>query len=98
MALVATATLIQYGIPLISKVGEPSKEQEKVSQKVEQEENDKGSSTRKKEPSSQEKESDSSFGASWFAKTFYDGGFEEKMSKREAALVLGVRESAHPER
>jgi hypothetical protein len=32
--------------------------------------------------------------ASWFARNFYDGGFEEKMSKREAALVLGIRESA----
>ena len=29
----------------------------------------------------------------WFAKRFYDGGFEEKMTKREAALILGVRES-----
>lgn len=36
--------------------------------------------------------------ASWFAKNFYDGGFEEKMSKREAALILGVRESATVER
>ena len=35
---------------------------------------------------------------SWFARTFYEGGFEEKMSRREAALVLGVRESATPER
>lgn len=34
----------------------------------------------------------------WFAKNFYDGGFEEKMTKREAALILGVRESASPER
>jgi DnaJ homolog subfamily C member 19 len=34
----------------------------------------------------------------WFAKNFYDGGFEEKMSRREAALVLGIRESATPER
>ena len=46
-----------------------------------------------------------SIGASWadfrksfFAKNFYDGGFEDKMSKREAALVLGVRESATAER
>ena len=30
----------------------------------------------------------------WFAKRFYDGGFEEKMTKREAALILGVRESS----
>ncbi len=36
--------------------------------------------------------------ASWFAKNFYDGGFEDKMSKREAALILGVRESATAER
>lgn len=35
-----------------------------------------------------------SFGSDWFARTFYDGGFEEKMNKREAALILGVRESA----
>lgn len=30
----------------------------------------------------------------YFAKRFYDGGFEEKMTKREAALILGVRESS----
>ena len=40
----------------------------------------------------------SSFGSAWFAKNFYDGGFEEKMTKREAALILGVRESAAAER
>lgn len=40
----------------------------------------------------------SNFGASWFAKNFYDGGFEDKMTKREAALILGVRESATVER
>lgn len=27
-------------------------------------------------------------------KNFYKGGFEPKMTKREAALVLGIRESA----
>lgn len=34
----------------------------------------------------------------WFARNFYDGGFEAKMTKREAALILGVRESATAER
>jgi DnaJ family protein C protein 19 len=29
-----------------------------------------------------------------FGKNFYEGGFEDKMTKREAALILGVRESA----
>ena len=36
--------------------------------------------------------------ANLLAKRFYDGGFEDKMSKREAALILGVRESAAKER
>jgi hypothetical protein len=36
--------------------------------------------------------------ATWFARNFYDGGFEDKMSKREAALILGVRESASVDR
>ena len=39
-----------------------------------------------------------SFGADFLSKRFYRGGFEEKMTRREAALVLGVRESATPER
>lgn len=34
----------------------------------------------------------------WFVRNFYDGGFEDKMSKREAALILGVRESSTVER
>ena len=38
------------------------------------------------------------FYASWFAKRFYEGGFEQKMTKREAALVLGVRESSNADR
>ncbi|KAJ4971741.1 hypothetical protein NE237_004840 [Protea cynaroides] len=29
---------------------------------------------------------------------FYDGGFQPTMTKREAALILGVRESATPEK
>ncbi|CAM9795051.1 unnamed protein product [Ectocarpus sp. 12 AP-2014] len=36
------------------------------------------------------------FGA--FGKRFYDGGFEEKMTRKEAALILGVRESATAQR
>ena len=30
------------------------------------------------------------FYASWFEKKFYEGGFEDKMTKREAALILGI--------
>ena len=36
--------------------------------------------------------------AGWFAQNFYDGGFEEKMTKREAALILGVRENSSLDR
>lgn len=43
------------------------------------------------------KKADSIF-ASWFARNFYDGGFEDKMTKREAALILGIRESATVEK
>lgn len=39
-----------------------------------------------------------SFFDGWFEKTYYEGGFEEKMSRREAALILGIRESATAER
>ncbi len=31
-------------------------------------------------------------------KRFYEGGFESMMTKREAALILGVRESANSQR
>ena len=36
--------------------------------------------------------------AGFFAKNFYDGGFEDKMTRREAALILGVRENSAAQR
>ncbi|KAG6974204.1 hypothetical protein JG688_00003170 [Phytophthora aleatoria] len=36
--------------------------------------------------------------SSWKYRNFYDGPFEEKMTRREAALILGVRESASEQR
>jgi len=36
--------------------------------------------------------------ANFFAKNFYDGGFEDKMTRREAALILGVRENTGEQR
>lgn len=40
--------------------------------------------------------------AKWFGlgvgSKYYEGGFEEKMTRREAALILGVRESATTKR
>ena len=46
----------------------------------------------------QQNEAGASIFASWFEKNYYEGGFEDKMTKREAALILGVRESATGER
>lgn len=40
------------------------------------------------------KSGSSIFGGQAFARRFYKGGFEDKMTKREASLILGVRESA----
>lgn len=34
----------------------------------------------------------------FFAKRFYEGGFEDPMTRREAALILGCRENASKER
>ena len=53
---------------------------------------------KEKTKSSSGESSSFGFGSSWFARNFYDGGFEEKMTRREAALILGIRESATPER
>lgn len=36
--------------------------------------------------------------ASVLGKSFYRGGFEAKMTKREAALILGVRETANKDK
>lgn len=36
--------------------------------------------------------------SAWTSRNFYDGPFEDKMTRREAALILGVRESASEER
>lgn len=43
-------------------------------------------------------EDEKSMFSSWFAKNYYEGGFEDKMTKREAALILGIRESATGDR
>jgi hypothetical protein len=50
------------------------------------------------DPNAKPSQGNSSWMSDWFSKNFYDGGFEEKMSKREAALILGVRESASIDR
>lgn len=64
---------------------------------ISREEHPEKTSTRKK---SEAKENIFSnvLNSSFFSRNFYDGGFEEKMTRREAALILGVRESSSVER
>jgi DnaJ homolog subfamily C member 19 len=45
-----------------------------------------------------EEEAGESLFSRLFSTTFYEGGFESKMTRREAALILGVRESANEKR
>eukprot|EP01038_Epipyxis_sp_PR26KG_P014110 gene14110-18931_t len=58
----------------------------------------KAEETKQKTSSSTNVSAFDSYFAAFFAKNFYDGGFESKMTKREAALILGVRESTTAER
>lgn len=46
----------------------------------------------------QQATSSKGFFSSFFQTGYYEGGFEETMSRREAALVLGIRESSPKEK
>jgi len=90
LALFTAAVAIQYGIQIYNTVS-AAKSQTDGSEPTAEKNTEAGSSG----------SSGSSFSfdmSSWFARNFYEGGFEDKMSKREAALILGVRESASIER
>jgi DnaJ homolog subfamily C member 19 len=102
LAVAGTAIGLQYAIQFYNSMPSTSSEQpEKVSPNNKTEEK-KQQSTKQKEGAKQgeEEKKKESFFASWFSfsKSFYDGGFEDKMTKREAALILGVRESSNPDR
>eukprot|EP00640_Fibrocapsa_japonica_P006656 CAMPEP_0113946736 /NCGR_PEP_ID=MMETSP1339-20121228/59822_1 /TAXON_ID=94617 /ORGANISM="Fibrocapsa japonica" /LENGTH=173 /DNA_ID=CAMNT_0000952971 /DNA_START=39 /DNA_END=560 /DNA_ORIENTATION=+ /assembly_acc=CAM_ASM_000762 len=60
-----------------------------------------GSGTEGKASEKSEESTSSGFSFSFsslFKKGYYEGGFELKMTRREAARILGVRESASPQR
>jgi len=104
VALFTGAVVAQYGLKayegiMAARAAQLEKEATEAAE-AENEANDgePGSATKKKtKKRSSSRESDSMF-AGWFAKNFYQGGFEDKMTKREAALILGVREHASVER
>ena len=72
---------------------------ENAEEEVEDEEGEGAADKRKgKKKRKSARESGAGMFSGWFAKNFYHGGFEEKMTKREAALILGVREHATADR
>lgn len=89
VAMLAGVVIMQFGVKISELAAKRDENVEKS--KAESEDTVGADSKEKKRASSRE---DSSFFGSWFARNFYQGGFEDKMTKREAALILGVREHA----
>jgi len=87
---VSIAAIAFTGAKVVSYFEKPANE---VSEAGEPEPAGKG----KEAGSEKKKESDNSL-VGWLnymlGKKFYEGGFESEMTKREAALILGIRESA----
>ena len=89
VAILAGVAIMQMGLKVSELAAKRDENVEKI--KAESENEDSADNKEKKRASSRE---DASFFGSWFARNFYQGGFEDKMTKREAALILGVREHA----
>jgi DnaJ family protein C protein 19 len=84
------------------KAAQPSAEEYEAQEKERQEEQatqDEESKKQEKEASKQPRENmfKEWFGVGVGAK-YYEGGFEDSMTRREAALILGVRESSSAQR
>ena len=102
-AIAASALGLQYAINIYKAMPKKSSVETDASTPAGTSTTAKSRGEKKKKTAAADSGSNDAAGASsswttWFARTFYDGGFEEKMTKREAALILGVRESATPER
>jgi len=100
VTLVLSAAVAQYAYPLLSNASKTvdSEDMKEKAQSVNETSTAKPNtedSTKNTKGDESSADSQSSFGASWFAQTFYDGGFEDKMTRREAALILGVCELSY---
>ena len=100
LGVVVCAATAQYALEMVNKRQE-KKAGEEASTSTDASSDDNAASKDKASAeagSTTKEESPFSFSSTWFAKSFYDGGFEDKMTKREAALILGIRESASTDR
>lgn len=112
LAVAASGIVLQHVLQFyrnIPKAGDPateaktstddsSKDTEASTSKAKAEANTTSGSESDPAATGAKTESSGGFFSSLFERGYYEGGFEEKMSKREAALILGVRESATAER
>uniref|UniRef100_A0A6U3QJ97 J domain-containing protein n=1 Tax=Ditylum brightwellii TaxID=49249 RepID=A0A6U3QJ97_9STRA len=106
-AVAATAKAGQYAVRAYEewKASQPEEPEEKTTEDATFQSKDENDSTKKQE-TKQEAKKDDGKRENIFAKFFnmgvgskyYEGGFEDTMTKREAALILGVRESSTPKR
>ena len=86
------------------KAAQPSPEELEAMKKEEEEERQKVQEQQASTQKAEDQPTDDRPRENFFKKFFdvgtkyYDGGFEETMTKREAALILGVRESASTQR
>mmetsp|Transcript_37067 Transcript_37067/g.37733 ORF Transcript_37067/g.37733 Transcript_37067/m.37733 type:complete len:202 (+) Transcript_37067:91-696(+) len=94
------AVALQYGLKAYEEMKKKSPPDEaSESDPSTPSENTSKTSTDKKEASDTEEfAAFSAYFNSFFVSSFYDGGFDEKMSRNEAALILGVREYSSTER
>ena len=101
LGVVVAAATAQYGLGMYeSYVAKRAAEQPAAAAKTETTDENKEKPPQANADTAETPKADSpfSFTSTWFAKNFYDGGFEDKMTKREAALILGIRESATVDR
>ena len=98
-AVALTAKAAQYGARAYKewKESQPEEPQQDATQDAQH----KADSSAKKEDTKAGGESSNLFSELFgfsVGSKYYEGGFEEKMTRREAALVLGVRESSSAKR
>ena len=104
-SVAATAKAGQYAVQAYNewKESQPPAEEKKVEEETTAK---MGEETEQQQQQQKKKTQDTGKRENFFAKFFnmgvgskyYEGGFEDKMTKREAALILGVRESSTPKR
>jgi hypothetical protein len=100
LGLLAFSFIIQNSVQFFNRSPTPEQTSDTTAETTEAKANTQTASNQRESQKNKKTESTTStskgsffgelFSSSWFARNFYDGGFEEKMTKREAALILGV--------